>query len=190
MEETNSVLQLCYHITKDQFADYGRRMGLRQFEAKKKRTTISGIAEILLAVALIVMRLTTSEQSNVSSLFYILGVVLIVLGAYNLWFYRASLPKLIEKSAVENYEKSQYLQNEIKIEFTNGELVETTVSREAYQWSEILRVEETPMLYAVIATNERTVLIPKEEIGDDRYLVEEFLKTVCNKFSKEYYTYR
>ncbi len=113
MEETNSVLQLCYHITKDQFADYGRRMGLRQFEAKKKRTTISGIAEILLAVALIVMRLTTSEQSNVSSLFYILGVVLIVLGAYNLWFYRASLPKLIEKSAVENYEKSQYLQNEI-----------------------------------------------------------------------------
>lgn len=173
-------MTLRYTIPLPLYQAYSQIVAGEKFKKNRKKNAVTSMVELLVAV-LVSLWVFTSKEKN--QLAIILCVVLLGLAIYSFLFYRYIFPRTIGKNAAENYRKSQYLQNEVALAFYPDRLLEESLGQEKeYRWKDLTRLVETPGLYVLELGESRTLLLPKESLGEDKYLAEEFFATLCQKY--------
>lgn len=181
------IFNLKYKITEEEYLYYNHLYASEEFRGKRKKANRTGILELIIGTALIIFVLFTEMGRQNKGLFSILAALGFGLGIYSLIFYRVIFPNSLTKSAKGYYQKSKYLTNEIELTFYNNRLEEKAVETEnVYKWNEIESFAKSEKLYFITIKGKRSILIPKNALGDDKYILEEFFETVSKKYGKEY----
>lgn len=173
-------MTLRYTIPLPLYQAYSQIVAEEKFAKNKKKNSVTSMVELLVA-AIVSLWVFTSEEKNQIAI--ILCVALLGLAIYSFVFYRYLFPRTIGKNAAENYRKSQYLQNEVALAIYPNRLLEESLGVEKeYHWKELTRLAETSGLYVLELGETRTILLPKEGLGEDKYLAEEFFTALCEKY--------
>ncbi len=181
------IFNLKYRISEEEYLYYNHLYASEEFRDKRKKANRTGIMELVIGIALILVVLFTELGKQNKGLFSIVAAMGIGLGTYSLLFYKVIFPKSLTKSAKGYYQKSKYLTNEIELNFYNNRLEEKSVETEnTYKWHEIESFAKSEKLYFITIKGKRSILIPKNALGDDKYILEEFFKTLSEKYEKEY----
>ena len=182
LEARQPVISLHYPITEEDYIHFNNVVVSRQFAKSRKRTTTMGLVEMIVSLLLFFVVLTSENRNQ---FMVILCVIMFMLGLYSATFYLWMFPKYLKKAAQANYRKSRYLQNTINLYFYPDQLLERSTGQNiTYDWYKMARIQEMDTMFLLIVNENRTVIIPKHAIGDDKYEVEEFLKAICKKFDK------
>ncbi len=181
------IFNLKYRISEEEYLYYNHLYASEEFRGKRKKANRTGIMELVIGIALILVVLFTEFGKQNKGLFSIVAAMGIGLGTYSLLFYKVIFPKSLTKSAKGYYQKSKYLTNEIELNFYNNRLEEKSVETEnTYKWHEIESFAKSEKLYFITIKGKRSILIPKNALGDDKYILEEFFETLAEKYGKEY----
>lgn len=140
---------------------------------------MTSVVELILA-ALVSLWVFTSGRDNQIAI--TLCVVLVWFAIYSFCFYRFLFPRIIRKNAAQHYRKSSSLSGETTLYIYPDSIEEKSQNNEnTYRWSELTALGETASLFSLELGEHRTLLIPKQELQDQRYLLEELLSAVCQK---------
>ena len=181
------IFNLKYKISEEEYLYYNHLYASEEFRGKRKKANRTGILELVIGTALILFVLFTEMGKQNRGLFSILAAMGFGLGIYSLLFYKVIFPNSLTKAAKGHYQKSKYLTNEIELLFYNNRLEEKAVETEnTYKWNEIESFAKSEKLYFITIKGQRSILIPKNALGDDKYILEEFFETISKKYSKEY----
>ena len=191
MENTNPqinkepIFNLKYRISEEEYVYYNELYASESFRGKKKKANFTGILEFCTGIAIIIF-VFFSDFAN-KQLIAVLASLLIGLGVYSLLFYRVIFPKSLRKSAIGYYNKSKYMTNEIELKFYNNRMEEKSAETEnTYRWNEVESFAKSEKLYFITIKGQRSILISKSSLGDDKYILEEFFETVSKKYGKPY----
>ena len=191
MENTNTkinkepIFNLKYRISEEEYIYYNELYASESFKSKKKKANFTGTLELCTGLAIILF-VFFSDFAN-KQLIAILASLLIGLGIYSLLFYRVIFPNSLRKSARNFYQKSKYMANDIELFFYNNRLEEKSAETEnTYKWNDVESFAKSEKLYFITLKGQRSILISKSSLGDDKYLLEEFFETISKKYSKVY----
>lgn len=179
------IFNLRYRISEEEYIYYNELYAGESFKSKKKKANFTGTLELCTGLAIILF-VFFSDFAN-KQLIAVLASLLIGLGIYSLLFYRVIFPNSLRKSAKNFYQSSKYMANDIELFFYNNRLEEKSAETEnTYKWSEVESFAKSEKLYFITLKGQRSILISKSSLGDDKYLLEEFFETISKKYSKVY----
>lgn len=188
MAEKEVIFSAEYRIPPEAFYAFSTRSMNRQYAVRAKRTNFTGIIKLAVGVALMAYILYVRGQGGLSPLnsemALVLGVAVLGYGLYSFSYYRWIFPWLVKRSAREGYEKSSYLQNPVEMKFYSTGFEEVSCGKPMdYRWQQFKRVVLVEDVYMLeLREGGRTILIPRSVLGEDKYLLDELLATVCEKY--------
>ena len=161
----------------------------RQYAARAKKTNVTGTIKLVLGILVlgyvIYARQTHMIQSPLmNEVVLVLAVVIFGYGVYCFSYYRWIFPHLVKRYARSGYQNSTYLQNPIRLRFYSTgfdeESEQTTLS---FRWQQFKRVVLEEDIYMLeLAEGDRTLLIPRHALGEEKFLLDELMQTVCGKY--------
>ncbi len=159
-----------YQITQEEYVGFNFELAEQSFAKQKKKAMIMGCIEIAAALLFLITLIMQPQEKN-QTLYLALDVLLLVFGLYSVVFYRIVFPRQLQKAAVKQYEKNEYLQNRIQVDFYEDEVFEKSGDYEnTLPYEELHGFEETDTLFKVMLTKTRCILMPKPEIEDHERL--------------------
>ena len=189
MAEKETILELEYRITPEDFYAFSVRSMNRQYAARAKKTNVTGTIKLVLGILVlgyvIYARQTHMIQSPLmNEVVLVLAVVIFGYGVYCFSYYRWIFPHLVKRYARSGYQNSTYLQNPIRLRFYSTgfdeESEQTTLS---FRWQQFKRVVLEEDIYMLeLAEGDRTLLIPRHALGEEKFLLDELMQTVCGKY--------
>lgn len=180
------LFTLCFRIPMEDYYNFHVIMGTENAKKSKRKTVLLGWVELIFGLGFLVSLLTTQTQGGL--FYYFLIAVMIVMGLYGILFYRFFYPRSMRRAVTRQYEKTPYLQNEVEIDFYANRLIEHVQDKEAVTfWHSIKELRETDALYMVMIENNRCLLIPKSQVGEQKEALESLLRDVCANFEKPRY---
>lgn len=179
-ENSDALLRLTYTVPKEDFQNYALADGMKRFDAKKRKSVVTGAIETLIAAALIAWVIATGTAPG---FIYVLCTALLFLGIYTLVFYTHLLPRLLFKNAGASYDNSKYLNKEISLKVYSDRIEETTPENEGtYFFISPLKIFETKGGIALEVSSSRTLLLPASmpasELDRAREILELINKTL------------
>ena len=113
-----------------------------------------------------------------------LPVVIFGYGVYCFSYYRWIFPYLVKKYARSGYKNSSYLQNPIRLRFySTGFDEESEQNTLSFRWQQFKRVVLEEDIYMLeLREGGRTLLIPRHALGEEKFLLDELIRTVCGKY--------
>ena len=114
----------------------------------------------------------------------VLAVVIFGYGVYCFSYYRWIFPYLVKKYARSGYKNSSYLQNPIRLRFySTGFDEESEQNTLSFRWQQFKRVVLEEDIYMLeLREGGRTLLIPRHALGEEKFLLDELIRTVCGKY--------
>ena len=90
----------------------------------------------------------------------------------------------MKKYARSGYKNSSYLQNPIKLRFySTGFDEESEQNTLSFRWQQFKRVVLEEDIYMLeLREGGRTLLIPRHALGEEKFLLDELIRTVCGKY--------
>lgn len=188
MAEKQAIMQVEYRISQEEFGVFSTLSMNRQYADRARRTNFTGIIKLAVGVVLMAYILYVQAKGGLSALnseiVLVLAVAVLGYGIYSFSYYRWIFPWLVKRSAREGYEKSSYLQNPIQITFYSTGFEEVSQGKPVdYRWQQFRRIVLVDDIYMLeLREGGRTILIPRSSLGEDKYLLDELLGTVCAKY--------
>ena len=168
MAEKETILELEYRITPEDFYAFSVRSMNRQYAARAKKTNVTGTIKLELGILVlgyvIYARQTRKIQSPLmNEVVLVLAVVIFGYGVYCFSYYRWIFPHLVKRYARSGYQNSTYLQNPIRLRFYSTgfdeESEQTTLS---FRWQQFKRVVLEEDIYMLeLAEGDRTHSPPR-----------------------------
>lgn len=189
MAEKEIILELDYRISPEDFYTFSVRSMNRQYAARAKKTNFTGILKLLVGILVlgyvIYARQTAMIQSPLmNEVVLVLAVVIFGYGVYCFSYYRWIFPYLVKKYARSGYKNSSYLQNPIKLRFySTGFDEESEQNTLSFRWQQFKCVVLEEDIYMLeLREGGRTLLIPRHALGEEKFLLDELIRTVCGKY--------
>lgn len=181
--EECSVFHFKYRISREDFLAYGVASAGTALKEKRRQRIITGVVEVFVGLVFVIFSFVTQIRNMVTR---IGATVFLFMGVYTTVLYSYFFPKLVQKSVLQQYEKSLYLAGDIEISLFKEHLEEkSTTYNGKYNYYNILAVTRVPSGFAINVDEKRTVLIPFAEVEDEDEF-EKFLKNICNKYEKPF----
>lgn len=182
-KEDHSAYHFKYRISREDFKAYGTANAGLVLKEKRRQRIATGVAEIVVGLLFVLFSVATQIRNLATR---IGATVFLFMGVYTVVLYTYFFKKLIEKSVLQQYEKSLYLAGDIEIDFYKEYLEEkSTTYNGRYNYYDILMVTRVPSGLTINVDEKRTVLIPFAEM-EDKEEFENFLKNICNKYEKPF----
>lgn len=146
MAEKETILELEYRITPEDFYAFSVRSMNRQYAARAKKTNVTGTIKLVLGILVlgyvIYARQTHMIQSPLmNEVVLVLSVVIFGYGVYCFSYYRWIFPHLVKRYARSGYQNSTYLQNPIRLRFySTGFYEESEQTTLSFRWQQFKRV--------------------------------------------------
>lgn len=189
MAEKEIILELDYRISPEDFYTFSVRSMNRQYAARAKKTNFTGILKLLVGILVlgyvIYARQTAMIQSPLmNEVVLVLAVVIFGYGVYCFSYYRWIFPYLVKKYARSGYKNSSYLQNPIRLRFYSTGFDEKSEQNTlSFRWQQFKRVVLEEDIYMLeLREGGRTLLIPRHALGEEKFLLDELIRTVCGKY--------
>lgn len=191
MEKSNTninnepVLNIEYKISLADYIYYNELYAKEAFKDKKKKSTLVGFAELITGIAIILY--VFFKKFSDAQFVVLLSSILIGLGIYSLSFYRLIFPKSLKKAATEQYEKNNYFKNNINMIFYNNRLEEKAGEfQNVYKWNNIESFAKSPKLYFITIKDKRSILIPTENLGENKDFLDQLFENLSKKYNKPF----
>ena len=181
MTEKEVILELSYQISQQEFEQFTICSMTKQFAQKIKRNNFISILKLIGAAVLVAYVSWMRPQMTV---IYWLTALLVGLAIYSFFYYRKIFPWLLRRSAREGYRSSTYMQNPVTLRFFDNGFDEISQgSTISYRWQQFRRIVLlSELILLELEQENRSILIPRQRIGEQRYLLEELLQAVSEKY--------
>lgn len=180
----DAILEINYKIPLEDYLNFNFLTVNQTFKKQKKKAMILGTIELVMGILFLVS--TLAMQGKIDLFIMILNIGLILMGLYSISFYKYFFPKSLKKSAMKQYEKNEYLQNTIHLGFYADKFVEQAddYSNDVF-WEDIHSFRKSENLLMIMMSENRCVIIPKNQIPHELSEMEELFEVVSSKFNKE-----
>ena len=189
MAEKETILEVQYRISPEDFYTFSVNSMNRQYAARAKKTNFTGTIKLLAGILILCYVIYARQSGMIHSalnneLVLVLAVVILGYGIYCFSYYRWIFPRLVRRYARSGYQNSTYLQNPIRLRFySTGFDEESEQNTLSFRWQQFKRVALVDDIYMLeLREEKRTMLIPRHALGDDKFLLDELIRTVCDKY--------
>ena len=182
--ETTPIYDLVYRITESDYEAFNLALIKKEVEKRKKRSRVLGIFEVIVGVLMLVSMLTAQAKSE--TLYYVLDILLILMGTYSLSFYKFIFPKKLKKASSKNYASNPYLNNDVHVTIYDDSVHEHSFEVDnIVEWDEFSKIQLTSTLLMLILKNNKCIIIPLREI-DNVDKLDSFLTGIHDVWGIEY----
>lgn len=158
MSNNTPLFTTVYRIPRETYQRFNLALTMKSYEKNVKKTTRQGLVELAVAVAVTLWVLSQPQKPQIVIL---LCVALMGLGLYSLTFYRHIFPRALFRTAGEKYDKSNYLQNDITLQWFADGMQEQVLEQNAkHLWASATKVWDGDGYYAIEFGRERTLILP------------------------------
>ncbi len=184
MEEKLPIYDLVYRITPEDYEEFNFSLVKSELEKRRKRSRMLGTLEVVVGGLMLVSMLTAKAESQ--AIYYILDVLLIIMGIYSLSFYKYIFPKKLKKAAAKNYSGNQYLNNDIHIK-----IYEDCVHEQSYEidntvsWDDFSRIQMSGSQLTMVLKSNKCIIVPLREI-EDKDKLDEFMTGIHDVWGVAY----
>lgn len=189
MAEKETILELEYRISPEDFYAFSVRSMNRQYADRAKKTNFTGTLKLLVGILVLGYVIYARQTGMIHSaltneIALVLAVVIFCYGIYCFSYYRWIFPVLVKRYARSGYKNSAYLQNPVKLRFySTGFDEESEQNTLSFRWQQFKRVVLEEDIYMLeLREGGRTLLIPRHALGEEKFLLDELLHTVCGKY--------
>lgn len=189
MAEKETILEVEYRISPEDFTVFSVHSMNRQYASRAKRTNFTGTIKLLAGILILCYVIYARQSGMIHSvlnneLVLVLAVVILGYGIYSFSYYRWIFPRLVRRYARNGYRNSSYLQNPVRLRFySTGFDEESEQNTLSFRWQQFKRVALVDDIYMLeLREEKRTLLIPRHALGDDKFLLDELIRTVCAKY--------
>ena len=110
MSKESPILKVTFQMDFNDFYNFNMHVSKEMIDKSKKKVTIFGAVEIVLAVVFLVLNFTS--QAN-SSLNLVLAVALLCMGLFSVLFYPAFFERQLSKAVKKTFDQNEYFHNDV-----------------------------------------------------------------------------
>ncbi|MBO1680250.1 YcxB family protein [Bittarella massiliensis (ex Durand et al. 2017)] len=166
MSKESPILKVTFQMDFNDFYNFNMHISKEMIDKSKKKVTIFGIVEIVMAVVFLVLNF--SSESN-SSLNLVLAVALLCMGLFSVLFYPAFFERQLSKAVKKTFDQNEYFHNDVTLEFLEDKIFETScVGTGSVAYKDLQKVYRLGDCLILRMSKEGGYVLPLKAIGEEK----------------------
>ena len=161
MSKGSPILKVTFQMDFNDFYNFNMHVSKEMIDKSKKKVTIFGAMEIVMAVVFLVLNFTS--QSN-SSLNLVLAVALLCMGLFSVLFYPAFFERQLSKAVKKTFDQNEYFHNDVTLEFFETSCVGTG----SVAYKDLQKVYRLGDCLILRMSKEGGYVLPLKAIGEEK----------------------